>query len=230
MDDPARLLRLLQISDSGFPTGAYAFSHGLEGLYAMGAVLGERDVAAFVAMHVEEGFAGIECPAMVWSWRAARERDLSGLIELDGLVTALKPVPALRSGSIRTGNGLLQASAGVLSGGVLDEFRACVKARRAAGHHAVAFGVVMEAIGIDEPSAALALAAGFVGGLTAAAVRLGVIGQGAAQRIIARSRQDVVTAVTRGLQIQPEEMGAYMPVVDIAGLRQPRLPGRIFAS
>jgi urease accessory protein UreF len=32
MDDASRLLRLLQITDSGFPTGAFAFSQGLEGL------------------------------------------------------------------------------------------------------------------------------------------------------------------------------------------------------
>jgi hypothetical protein len=38
------LLRLLQLTDSGFPTGASAFSHGLEVLTAA-VLLGTRDLA-----------------------------------------------------------------------------------------------------------------------------------------------------------------------------------------
>jgi urease accessory protein len=230
MDDASRLLRLLQITDSGFPTGAFAFSQGLEGLCEAGAIHGEGDVAAFVAMHLDEGFAGIECPAMAWSWRAASERDLSGAIDVDRLIQAFKPVPAFRSGSIRTGRGLLHSTAGIVSGPVLDGLRERVLTGDANGHHAVVFGVAMEAAGIDERSAALALGAGFVAGLTAAAVRLGIIGQNAAQRIVAASHPSLAASAARGVQTPLEDLGAFTPAIDVAGLRQPRLPGRIFAS
>lgn len=230
MSDLRALLRLLQVTDSGFPTGAFAFSHGLEGLFAAGIARDERDVAAFVALHLNEGFAGIECPAMVWSWRAARGGDLAALLELDALVAALKPVPAFRSGSVRTGRGLLQGASGVLDASRLDEYRARVVAGETPGHHAVAFGVVMSSAGVDESTAALSLGIGFVSGLTAAAVRLGIIGQGAAQRIVAAAHDPIVAAAARARDMPKEDMGAFMPIVDVAGLRQPRLPGRIFAS
>ncbi|MCD0162340.1 urease accessory protein UreF, partial [Deinococcus sp. 6YEL10] len=38
------LLRLLQLSDSAFPTGAYAFSDGLETLTTRGAVRSPADL------------------------------------------------------------------------------------------------------------------------------------------------------------------------------------------
>ncbi|MDP9362684.1 MAG: hypothetical protein M3Q10_00380, partial [Chloroflexota bacterium] len=53
--DPAALLLLLQLADSAFPTGAFAFSHGLEGLLDAGLLRGEADVAAVLRVHVEEG-------------------------------------------------------------------------------------------------------------------------------------------------------------------------------
>lgn len=230
MSDPRTLLRLLQVTDSGFPIGAFAFSHGLEGLFAAGIVRDERDIAAFVALHLNEGFAGIECPAMLWSWRAVRGGDLAALLELDGLVDALKPVPAFRSGSVRTGRGLMRSAAGVVEGALLGAYRARVAASGTPGHHAVAFGAVMACAGVDESTASLALGISFVGGLTAAAVRLGIIGQGAAQRIVAGAHDAIAAAAARARDTPREDMGAFMPIVDVAGLRQPRLPGRIFAS
>jgi urease accessory protein len=230
MDDSLGLLRLLQLTDSGFPTGAFTFSHGLEGLMSTGAVASERDVAEVIAVHLREGFAGIECPAMAHAWRAARTGDLAELTALDALVNAHKSTPAFRNGSIRTGRRLLESALVVTSGPMLDGFRARVHAGDARGHHAVAFGIVMDAAGVDEATAALALGAGFVNGLAAAAVRLGVIGQGAAQRIVVEHHAYLARCATRGRATALDDMGAAMPMTDIAGLRQRGLSGRVFAS
>lgn len=230
MDDPARLLRLLQVTDSGFPTGAFAFSHGLEGLLAAGFVTSERDVAAVMIAHIREGFAGVECPAMSHAWRAARARDLVALVALDGVIDALKPIPAFRAGSVRTGRRLLESSVGVVTGPMLDGVREQIRAGALGGHHPLAFGVLMEAAGVDERTASLALGAGFVAGLAAAAVRLGIIGAAAAQRLMARHHHEIEAMAAVGRQTEIEEMGAFMPMIDIAGLRQPALAGRIFAS
>src|SRR5829696_5303043 len=120
MDDSRRLLRLLQLTDSGFPTGAFSFSHGLEGLVASGVVAGERDVAEVIAVNLREGFAGIECPAMTHAWRAARAGDLTGLVAIDVLVNAHKPIPVFRNGSVRTGRRLLESALGVTSGSMFN--------------------------------------------------------------------------------------------------------------
>jgi urease accessory protein len=230
MDERRLLLRLLQLTDSGFPTGAFAFSHGLEGLLAAGLMTTERQVAEVMAAHLREGFAGIECPAMAHAWRAAREHELEEVIELDGLLDALKPVPAFRSGSVRTGRRLLESAAGIISGGMIEPVRERIEKGIVAGHHAVIFGVVMEAARIDEETACLALGAGFVNNLAAAAVRLGIVGAGAAQRLVAGLHEEIATAAVRGRETALDDMGAYLPMIDIAGLRQPTLAGRVFAS
>lgn len=230
MMNATRLLRLLQLTDSGFPTGAYAFSHGLEGLVAAGFVQGEREVEQFVALQLREGFGGIECPAMSHAWRAAREENHAALLEIDGLVDAMKPIPVYQVGSAKTGRRLLQSAGGLLISPALSDFRRAVRGGESPGHHAVAFGVVMEAAGQDLQTASLALGAGFVNGLAAAAVRLGVIGQVAAQRVINNSHQTVDELAHRGRETALDDLGGYTPMIDVAGLRHSQLAGRVFAS
>jgi urease accessory protein len=230
VSEGGRLLRLLQLTDSGFPTGAYAFSHGLEGLVSQGFVQGEREVEEFIVVQLREGFGGIECPAMAHAWRAAREADLVELLEIDALVDALKPVPVFHSGSVRTGRRLLESAGGLLVHQLLQVYRDAVRTSATPGHHAVVFGVVMAAAGQDLQTTSLALGAGFVNGLAAAAVRLGVIGQVAAQRTVASLHDAIDDAAKGGCEMALEDMGAYLPMIDVAGLRHPTLSGRVFAS
>src|SRR3954462_8707564 len=80
--EATRLLRLLQLTDSGFPTGAFAFSHGLEGLVSTGVVRGECDVEQFMRAQLREGFGGIECPAMAHAWRASRDENVTAVMDV----------------------------------------------------------------------------------------------------------------------------------------------------
>lgn len=228
--EPAALLRLLQLADSAFPTGAFAFSHGLEGLLDLGLLRGEADVAAVLRVHVEESLAGLEAPAARHAHRAAAAADLAALLRLDAELAARKPVPAFRAASARTGRRFLASTSGLVDGPTLGSFRGAVAAGLADGHHALAFAVVLEAAGLDEETTALTLAAGFLGNLAAAAVHLGTIGQTAAQRLVAALRPDLLAAVEHARAVPIAEMGAYAPLLDLAGLRQPALQGRLFGS
>lgn len=223
-------LRLLQVVDSGFPTGAFAFSHGFEGLVDAGLVSGEVAVGAFVRAQIEEGLAGVEAPAMRHAHRFAAAADLAALLALDAEVSALKPVPAHRAASAKVGRRLLESATAVVAGEMVAGYRASTATGQAVGHQAIAFGVVAQAAAIGEREGALALGAGFVGNLAAAAVRLGVIGQGAAQRIVAALQPAVIAAVAAAGEMPVAEMGGYLPLADVAGLRQPALTGRLFGS
>ena len=89
---------------------------------------------------------------------------------------------------------------------------------------------MFQAAGIDAKTSALAFASGFLQGQTATALRLGLIGQTAAQRMIADLHPALVSAVSAAENRPIEEWGAYQPLLDLAGLGQPTLTGRLFAS
>ncbi len=228
--DPHALLRLLQLADSGFPTGGYAFSHGLEGLHALGLVRDEAGVRGFARAQVEEGLAGIELPAAWHAHGAASRSDLDGLLEIDGLLHVLKPVPAARSASTRVGRRLLESAAPLLDSALVGAYLDGIRAGRGPGHHAVAFAVTMQAAGLGADETLVALAATAVNGFVAAAVRLGLIGQTAAQRIVTDLHPLMLQAVAEAREIALADLGGYLPLVDLAGLRQEHLAGRLFAS
>ncbi len=227
--NPGGLLQLLQLADSSFPTGAYAFSNGIEGLHAFGLVRDGIDLAQVIEAQIEEGLAGIELPAVFEAHRASTAGEVQTLAELDAYVTALKPVPAFNAASARVGRQFLEAALPLVRSPVVAEYARAVRTGQAIGHHPVAFGVVMAA-GIDASLAAAVYGAGFVSGQVMTGVRLGIIGQGAAQRIIAGLRPELLAAVARAAKSVPSEMGAYLPLVDLAGLAQPTLGGRLFGS
>jgi len=224
------LLRLLQLSDSGFPTGGYAFSHGLEGLHAMGLVTNEVDIHAVARTHIEETLAQQELPAGCHAHRLAGASDLDGLIHLDHLLSVLKSVPAFRIASIRIGRQTLESALPLHPAPFALAYHDAVCRGTAPGHQAVAFAVVTHAAGIDAASAIAAFGAAALNGYVAAAVRLGVIGQGAAQRIVRRLEPDLETALRDAGTLGIDELGGYTLLLDIAGMRQPSLPARIFAS
>lgn len=224
------MLQLLQLADSSFPTGAYAFSNGLEGLHTFGLVAGEEELRRVIEAQVEESLGGIELSAVVQAHRAASVADMAALLELDAYVSALKPVPVFHAASARVGRRFLQAAGSLMTAPVLTSYAGAVRAGQAVGHHAVAFGVVMAGAGIDEDTAATVFGAGFVSGQAMAGVRLGIVGQGAAQRIIAGLRPELLAAIERARTMTIAEMGAYLPLVDLAGLAQPALASRLFGS
>jgi urease accessory protein len=224
---PATLLRLLQLIDSGFPTGAFAFSNGLEGLAALEFVRTEAEVRELIETQIHEGLAGIELPAV---FAAHRATNLDELKRIDELLSALKPIPAFRVASLKVGRRFLESAAPLIDAAYVNGYLASVREGNAEGHHATAVGIVFQAAGIDAESTALALAASAVQGQTAAAVRLGLIGQSAAQRLISSLQPALVSAVAAAREKPMDEWGAYQPMLDLAGMLQPDLTGRLFAS
>jgi urease accessory protein len=228
--DPSTLLRLLQLVDSGFPNGAFSFSNGLEGVAALGLLACEADVRALIEPQIEEGLAGIELPAVFEAHLAARERDLDRFKQLDLLLTALKPIPAFRAASIKVGRRFLESASPLIESPFVARYHDLIRAGQTEGHHATVVGIVFESAGIDAHTTALAFAAAFLQGQAAAAVRLGLIGQNAALRLVSGVHPALVSAVTSARERPVEEWGTYQPMLDLAGLRQPQLTGRLFAS
>jgi urease accessory protein len=224
------MLRLFQIADSSFPTGGYAFSHGLEGLHALRLIRTIDDVYQFARVHVEESLASQELPAVRISGECFHRHDLDRFDELDRILTLVKPVPAFRASSQRMGRSLLTLGVELFPSSFLLEIHGGVSQGNRAGNFAVAFGAVAASAGAEAGAAEIAFAAGSLNGYVAAAVRLGVIGQSSAQQIVVALEPVLERAIDTARTIDTHSIGGYAPLIDIAGMRQLDLPGRLFAS
>src|SRR6516162_3479918 len=90
---PEKLLKLLQINDSLFPTGGFAYSDGLETAVANSVVHDAATLEEWLRHYVESVF--VPCDGL--ALKLAMTDDLSTLRTLDQELTAMKPAAATRA-------------------------------------------------------------------------------------------------------------------------------------
>ena len=229
--DDLALLRLLQLGDSGFPSGAYTLSHGLETLAADGLVRGGDALPSLIKVHLLARFARSDLVSLLAAHDAAHLADADRRItSIDRRLTASKLAADERLGSERVGRRLAVEVSRLVPADRIIAFLAAVEGGTSPGNAAVAFGLAGQALGIDRRRTALAAASAQVMGLVAAAVRLGLIGHGAGQACIAGAAPVIVAAVDLASSRDWRDLRPSAPQLDIALARHERAPARSFVS
>ena len=232
------LLRLLQLADSGFPSGAYTLSNGLETLIGDGVVADVDDLASFVRTYLLGKFARSDLVSLLAAHRAAGTTlvaadpgsRLDAIVAIDRRLTAAKLAADDRIGSARVGRRLATEVGRLRPSATLSGFLGAVAEGRTAGNAAVAFGLAGCAFGIDPRDTALGASSAAVIGLTAAAVRLGLIGHGAAQGLIADAAPEIEAAVDVAAAGDWQALRPSAPQIEAALARHETAPTRQFAS
>ncbi|MGE3075054.1 MAG: urease accessory protein UreF [Dehalococcoidia bacterium] len=221
------LLRLLHITDSSFPVGGYAYSHGLEWLVADGRANEPEEISevlrAFVAQTV--GRQWLPAAAMAFRARTVESAALADL-RLDASISASAEREAGRAMGCR----LLDVATQMFDARRTAELRELVRAGRSPGQFAVAFGALASDIAVLEAESLGALGYSMVNSITQAAIRLGVIGADAGARLVAQAMPAVDAAARSVAADSRPNIGSFSPLLEMASLLQPTLKFRMFAS
>ena len=255
-DPDLALLRLLQLADSSFPSGAYTLSHGLETLVADGLVADADGLAGLIRVQLLAKLARSDLVALLAAHAAASPDPVGGpdaaasdtaapgagvpdtaapdadarIVAVDRRLRASKLAADERRGSERVGRRLATEVVRLVPGARLEAFLAAVEAGSTPGNSAVAFGLAGAAFGIDRRRTALAAASAQVTGLVAAAVRLGLIGHAAGQRLIAGAAPLIVEAVEVASTGDWRDLRPSAPGLDVALARHEHAAARSFVS
>lgn len=217
----APLLALLQLSDSGFPSGSFAHSYGLEQALNQRLVTGAEEVEAFVRSVITQSAATADARACY----AAGEGDITTAIETDEALFRTKAAAELRDACVATGRRLIEETVLHIEHADLRTYADAVASGEAPGCHPVAFGVVSRALGVDPGDAAVALLASTANALLQAAMRLGRISHRDAQAVLHRLRPLIAD-----LDLSDRSLCSCHPLQEIASMRHQRAEARLFAS
>jgi urease accessory protein len=222
----AGLLAAVWQADTAFPSGAFAFSNGLEGAVALGTEDGREGFAALVEMHLRHRWRSADRVALVHAFRAAG--DVGRLAEIDAAVEAATMVEALRTGSRRQGAALVAAHARIGTEGAAD-LQAAMRAGQMLGHLAIMQGALWRVVGLSEEAAVTVSAYTAVQGLATASVRLGRIGIVEAQAVVAASFA-TITPLAALPVADDEPIASFASLLDVAAARHAGAEVRLFSN
>jgi len=142
----------------------------------------------------------------------------------------MKVVREFREGSRQMGRQTLRVAARLTGDGHLAGYLEAVDARRAAGHHAIAFGMTAGVLGWEAEAAATAFLYSTTALLVGAALRLLPIGQLEGQSVL-WSLHPVIERVAReAAERAPGDLWSFTPGQDIQGMLHERMDARLFRS
>ncbi len=224
---PEALLSLLQVSDTAFPTGAFAHSMGLEAFYDAGELRNAGDLHRLMELSLES-LATADCVAL----RAAYETSsVEALTRIDRLLAATKLTRELRVASAATGRRFLASveALGVESR-TLAGFGRTAREGATPGNLAVGFGVAAPVLGVGLSDALHAYLYTGTAALVAAGQKLIPLGGSAAQRVLHGLHGALLAAADKSEELQVEEMYAFAPMIDIRSMLHERQRVRLYVS
>ena len=222
--------RLLQISDSAFPRGAFAHSYGLETYVAEGRIASAGELEEFIASVLRHGVATLDGVYLRAAFLAKGEDDLPKVLTLDAAYDAARPVKSLRDASRSVGRQFLRTARGFIKDTLLGELEEEARLERASGHYPITLGCVAEALGLRFQEGLESLCYGAVSSLVSVAVRLVPLGQTEGQRVISNLEGAVREAVETATALSLEDAHSWGPGHEIRAMTHRRLHTRLFVS
>ena len=208
-----------QLVDSAFPAGGFAHSGGLEAAWQQGEIDGMEHFVRQVITQSGHGAlplvgAGHErtadladidarCDAFLSNFVANRASRIQGVAFLMAAERAFPPVHALAAN---------------------------VRDQRLAMHYAPLFGAVCGVIGVNRRTAQAVFLQIACRGVLAAAVRLGIIGSNAAQRLQAELAPHLQDTLDRCERLSPALLSQTAPLIDLWQSMHDRIYSRLFQS
>jgi urease accessory protein len=211
------LTRLMQLSDSAFPAGAYAFSDGLE-MYTQSKRVHNADtLKMFLETQLRLGWGRCDAPACALAWNAD-----TNLEELNEILSVIKIVESIRNSSFRVSAALERAARTIWSDLEFDV--------PTQSHHAVAFGVIARALEIPQDQTVTAFVSSWVLGKATVSTRLFKIGGLETQSIVASLEPVILQTMQFALQAGLDDISSFTPALDLAARAQVDLKMRLFQS
>jgi urease accessory protein len=219
--------RLLVWLSPAFPVGAFAYSHGLEQAAERGWLSNRADLEAWLADLVQIGALHNDLVLLSAAWQATRAGAWPDLADIGELALALQPSAERHLETVTQGNAFRTTVSAAWPAAGLEAAFAALPGDVA---YPVALGAAAAAHDLTIPPTALAYGVAFVSSLTSAAIRLSLVGQTDAQRIIAALMSPLESAALRAASATLDDLGGASFRSDLASLAHETQYTRLFRS
>jgi urease accessory protein len=220
--DSLSFIHSLQLADSAFPVGAFAYSDGLETAASSGLVHDAVSLTEWMDHFLEAVFVPCEGLALVKCMISLEAGDFEILRHIDDELTAIRPSAAVRAASAGVGKRLLS-----LYTSICVDFQF---PKLPYGNAPAAYAVVFFHRGLTPRDAVLAFGYTRLAGIVSAGLRLISIGHQQGQLILTKTIDRLPAAADLIMQMTDEPLRAFSPALDIQQMNHQYVYSRLFRS
>jgi urease accessory protein len=199
------LMRMLQLSSSLCPIGAFAYSQGLETAMERGWVTDEPTLVAWICGLGEHGLARLDLPLLLRAHEAALRWDEPRLVAIAERVLANREARELAEQERQLGSSLASLLAN------LGMQRAAVFKGHPSASYVVSFAAGAAFFGMSPELALTGYCFAWCEQQVSAAARLGPLGHMAAQRALSAALEQAPRWVAAGAALADERIGSATP-------------------
>jgi urease accessory protein len=227
MPTPAGLFRLMTWLSPAYPTGAFAFSSGIEWAVEAGDITDAESLRRWIAVLMTDG--GISCDAAIFAhaWRATKGQDDAGLCAVAELAAAFIASKERHLETTVQGQAFINATRAAWPCTALDRL---VQNWKGPFAYPVAVAVATAGHGIAMEPALCAFLQGTAANLVSAGVRLVPLGQTDGQRVLASLESVIGVSARRALATALDDIASVAFRADIASMRHETQHTRLFRS
>jgi urease accessory protein len=215
--DGRALLRLLTWLSPAFPTGAYAYSHGLEWAVEHGDVVDGETLCVWIGDILNHGAGRNDVILLRHAHRAGSDGDALGAIA--ELAAAMAPSRERRSETLDQGTAFIAAAASWLPPQLPERVA-----------YPVAVGALAARDGIAEDATAAAYLQALTANLVSAAVRLVPLGQSTGLRVLHALESTVLDVAGASRAATLDDLGGGVFGADLAAMLHETQYTRLFRS
>lgn len=226
------LLGLLQLADSCFPAGGFAFSNGLEGMAKSGFLRGLEDFRQYLECYLVQA-AAADLPFLNSAWRASGDPEAFAVVAIEW--DAFLSLPAPRRASLAQGQAWLRAMEGAIpvsapGGAALHALRPGFRERDLPLHFLLALAASLPAAGLSLAEGQTLLLHLALRDQLGAAVRLGLVGSLQAQGLQRAFLPQAERLRLRYAEASHHGSRRSAPMLEMGQAGHPYLYSRLFQS
>ena len=219
--EPA-LLRLLAWLSPAFPTGGFAYSHGIEWAVEAGDVADEAGLRVWLEDVIACGAGRSDAILLHHAHRAAHDAD--ALAEIAELAAASAPSRERRMETLN------QGAAFLLAASAWNDSPLLARGRGEQVAYPVAVGALAGRHGVDSHAACCGYLQAVAANLISAAIRLVPLGQSAGLRVLAALESVLLATAREAALATLDDLGGCAFRSDLASMRHETQYTRLFRS
>lgn len=219
----------MQLCSANLPTGAYAFSQGLETATEEAWLKNVDDTYDWLTLQLRYNLGYTDLPLLIRMLNALQNKDHSALQQLNAIALSLRETKEFRLNDVATGQALMRVLKGLKADAdkaALDEFLQT----ESEISFISAFAIASYQWQIKQQDACLGYAWSWLENQVAAATKLVPLGQTESQQLLERLQPSILTVIELANDCDDDELGASLPLLSVASCWHEHQYSRLFRS